>query len=671
MTAVAIACALLAAVLFAAAAIRQHAEVGGLAVDAAPKLRALAGLLRSPGWWVGTALAAGGSLLHVVALSLAPLAVVQPLGVFSLVLTVVFARRARDRRVLAAVVLVLAGVTGFVALAASATTDTVIDWGTAESVTVAGFAMTAVVWFVRASCAVLAGAAAVLFGLGSAVVHAAVAQPPATAVLLGAQALLVLAAGGVVLHRAYAAGPAAVVVGTTTVLDPLTAVAVSALAFGEAPHLTAAVAVPAAAAALLALAGVRVLAGALPHHPPPAKEIPVPSSGLRVLIGADTFPPDINGASFFAERLARGLARRGHEVHVVCPSADGPAHTEQRDGCTVHRIRSRAIPLHGEYRFCTPGAARQAVGPLLDRLRPDVVHVQAHFGVGRALLRAAAGRGIPGMATNHFMPDNLLGYTPFPRRVKEAITRWAWRDLVRVYRDARLVTTPTPRAAEVLAGIGLDRPVQVVSCGIDLDHYAAGGRQSDGPMSVLFVGRLDAEKNIDQLLRALAPLPHVRADLVGDGTRRRDLETLAAELGVADRVAFHGFVSDAELVRRYAAADVFCMPGTAELQSLATMEAMAAGLPVIAADALALPHLVHHGENGYLFEPGAITTISRWLADLAADPAARARMGEASRAIVAGHDLDGALDAFEGQYRILLGLPEPSAANEPAVARTA
>jgi glycosyltransferase involved in cell wall biosynthesis len=674
MTALAVVCALVAAALFAGAATRQHAEVGGLAVGSAPKLRALARLLRSRGWWTGTALATGGSLLHVVALSLAPLPVVQPLGVFSLVLTVVFARRARNRRVVAAVVLVLAGVTGFVTVAAFATADTTITFGAAEAVAVAGLGLAALAWFARASCAVLAGAAAVLFGLGSAVVHAAVTQPLADAVLLGGQALLVLAAGGVLLHRAYAAGPTAVVVGTATVLDPLTAVAVAALAYGEAPHLTPAVVVPAAAAALVALAGVRVLAGALPHNPSRAKENSVPEhpSGLRVLIGADTFPPDINGASFFSERLARGLARRGHDVHVVCPSADGPARTEQRDGYTVHRIRSRAIPFHGDYRFCTPGGARHAVGPLLDRLAPDIVHVQAHFGVGRALLEAAAGRGIPGMATNHFMPENLLGYTPFPRRVKETIARWAWRDLVRVYRDARMVTTPTPRAAEVLAGIGLDRPVQVVSCGIDLAHYAApAARRADGPMSVLFVGRLDAEKNIDQLLRALAPLPHVRADLVGDGTRRQELEALAGELGVANRVTFHGFVPDADLVRRYAEADVFCMPGTAELQSLATMEAMAAGLPVVAADALALPHLVHHGGNGYLFEPGAITTISRWLAELAADPAARARMGQASRTIVAGHDIDGALGTFESQYRILLGLPEPIAAPEPAVTRTA
>ncbi|RSM37945.1 glycosyltransferase family 4 protein [Amycolatopsis balhimycina DSM 5908] len=674
MTALAIVCALLAAGMFAAAAARQHREVTGLGVEGAPKLRTLARLLRSPGWWLGTGLATGGSLLHILALSLAPLAVVQPLGVFSLVLTVVFTRRARTPRVLAAVVLVLTGVTGFVTLAAFTTPTTSITFGGAESVAVTGFVLAAIAWFVQAGCAVPAAAAAVLFGLGSSVVHAAVTQPFAAAVLLGGQALLLLGAGGVLLHRAYAAGHTAVVVGTTTVLDPLTAVAVAALVYGETPHLTATVAIPAAAAALVALTGVCVLAGALPqarhrarHR---AKENPVSPSGLRVLIGADTFPPDINGASFFAGRLAHGLARRGHDVHVVCPSHDGPPSTEQRDGYTIHRVRSRAIPFHGGYRFCTPGGARQATGPLLDRLRPDVVHVQAHFGVGRALLAAAAARGIPGMATNHFMPDNLLGYTPFPRRVKDTIARWAWRDLVRVYRDARLVTTPTPRAAEVLATIGLERPVEVVSCGIDLAHYAAPARPADRPTSVLFVGRLDAEKNIDQLLRAIAPLPHVRVDLVGDGTRRQELKALAGELGAAGRVTFHGFVSDAELVHRYAEADVFCMPGTAELQSLATMEAMAAGLPVVAADALALPHLVHHGTNGYLFEPGAVSTISRWIAELAADPAARDRMGAESRAIVARHDIDGALAGFEAQYRILLGLPTAAASargNEEAV----
>ena len=159
MTAVAVVCALAAAVLFAVAATRQHAEVAGLAVAGPPGVRALARLLRSPGWWAGTALAAGGSLLHVVALALAPLPVVQPLGVFSLVLTVLFGRRRRDRRVGTAVVLVVAGVTGFVALAATSGPAPAIGAGTAEAVAGAGFAVAACVWLVRGGCAVPAAAA--------------------------------------------------------------------------------------------------------------------------------------------------------------------------------------------------------------------------------------------------------------------------------------------------------------------------------------------------------------------------------------------------------------------------------------------------------------------------------------------------------------------------------
>ncbi|EOD65002.1 glucosyltransferase, partial [Amycolatopsis vancoresmycina DSM 44592] len=163
------------------AATRQHTEVAGLAVDRAPGLRTLSRLLRSPGWWAATGLAAGAGLLHLVALALAPLPVVQPLGVFSLVLTVLFGPRARTRRVVAAVGLVVAGVAGFVAFAASAAPAAAIGAGTAEGVAVTGFVLAALGWFARAGCAATAASAAVLFGLGSSVVHAAASQPPATA----------------------------------------------------------------------------------------------------------------------------------------------------------------------------------------------------------------------------------------------------------------------------------------------------------------------------------------------------------------------------------------------------------------------------------------------------------------------------------------------------------
>jgi glycosyltransferase involved in cell wall biosynthesis len=90
---------------------------------------------------------------------------------------------------------------------------------------------------------------------------------------------------------------------------------------------------------------------------------------------------------------------------------------------------------------------------------------------------------------------------------------------------------------------------------------------------------------------------------VGDGGERDYLEKLALELGIASNVQFRGHITDKELPAAYERATLFAMPSIAELQSIATMEAMASGRPVVAADAMALPHLVHDGDNGYLFPP--------------------------------------------------------------------
>lgn len=292
---------------------------------------------------------------------------------------------------------------------------------------------------------------------------------------------------------------------------------------------------------------------------------------------------------------------------------------------------------------------------LLDRIAPDVVHVQSHFGVGRTLIAAARRAGVPVVATNHFMPENLVGYAPLPGRVAAGLSRLAWRDLVRVFRKAGIVTAPTPRAVQLLRENGLDGTILPVSCGLDLRRFAQpSARRVNGGARVLFVGRLDAEKNVDVLLRALSLLPErppVTAEIVGDGSRRRELEDLARELGVSGSVVFRGLVDDRELLDAYARCDVFCMPGTAELQSLATMEAMAAGKPVVAADAMALPHLVRHGVNGLLFPPGDAPALAVALGSVLGDPVTLARMGEAGREIVAGHDITATLDAFEALYR--------------------
>ncbi|ACZ84893.1 glycosyltransferase [Streptosporangium roseum] len=386
---------------------------------------------------------------------------------------------------------------------------------------------------------------------------------------------------------------------------------------------------------------------------------PLATRPRRVLIGTDTYPPDVNGAAYFTHRLAGGLAERGNEVHVVCASDEGAARTEHVNGVTVHRLRSAPVLVHPTMRISVP----TRLDRLMAAIAPDVVHVQGHFVVGRAAISAARRVGVPVVATNHFMPDNLFQFAHIPGPLRERAGDLAWRDFRRVFSRADRVTTPTRIAAGLLAGKGFTRSVEPVSCGIDLSRFRphtgpkAWAREAFGLPdrdTVLFVGRLDEEKRLDELVRALPYILNgtdAQLALVGTGGQRAALERLAARIGVGDRVFLLGFVPDEALPRAYAAADVFAMPGVAELQSIATLEAMATGLPVVAADAMALPHLVRPGENGRLFRPGDVQGLARHLNDLLCAPGLRGVMGAASRAIALTHDHQASLARFETIYQ--------------------
>lgn len=380
---------------------------------------------------------------------------------------------------------------------------------------------------------------------------------------------------------------------------------------------------------------------------------------MKIVIGADSYAPDINGAARFANRLAHGMAARGHEVHVVCPSTVGAEQIESDGVVTIHRMRSIRYRWHATMRVCLPWLAGPDARALLDRLQPDVVHVQSHMVVGRAVAHAAERLGIPLVATNHFVPENVFGYVPFlPRRLHRQAGRLAWNDLARVFGQADMITAPTPLAVELLTdATGL--PAEAVSNGIDTERYDDVAREAertadpqDGPV-ILFVGRLDQEKRVDELIGAFARIPAgtgARLEIVGGGDQRELLVELADRLGVASRVDFRGQISDEELLAAYGRASVFCMPGVAELQSLVTLEAMSTGKPVVAANAMALPHLVRSGYNGWLYTPGDIGELAVRLSTLVADPQLRRRMGQHSRTMVSRHDFETTLDTFTEIY---------------------
>ena len=381
---------------------------------------------------------------------------------------------------------------------------------------------------------------------------------------------------------------------------------------------------------------------------------------LTIVIGCDTFPPDINGAARFAERLAAGLASHGHDVHIVASAFDDShgTFTEIHDGqaMTVHRIKSYRIPQHKTLRYVWPFTLKKKTDEILRRVNPDVVHIQSHLIMGRYLVQSAKQQGIRLLATNHIMPENLIKYSVIiPKFLEKTAMRLAWADAGRILKQADFITTPTRRAANLLEEAAGVSDVLAISCGIDASKFANATPTTNSTPRILFLGRLDYEKHIHNLLKAVAMLPkrlNTQVEIVGDGGERKNLENLALELGIAKQVKFLGHITEEELPKAYERATLFAMPSIAELQSIATMEAMASGRPVVAANAMALPHLVHDGDNGYLFEPDDVQEFSEKLKlILTADQAELDRLSENSLYLIQSHDIERTLTIFEGLYR--------------------
>ncbi|RIX28132.1 glycosyltransferase [Amnibacterium setariae] len=375
-------------------------------------------------------------------------------------------------------------------------------------------------------------------------------------------------------------------------------------------------------------------------------------------MGGDTFAPDVNGAASFSVRLAAGIASRGHDVHILAQSHGEKqgAYREEHLGqmLTVHRLNSFRWPLHDWLRAVYPWRIHHNAAKVIDQVRPDVAHMQSHMLIGRGLTTESHKRGIRVVATNHFMPENLIEHTPFPKSTWPLITWLAWKDCTRLYRKAAALTTPTKRAAAYLESRTGLQHVHAISCGIRMSDYTPDFEEKTGNR-IVFVGRITGEKMLPDLVEAVARIPReldAHLDLVGEGDIRKALEQQAQRLGIADRVHFPGRVSDEDLRAILSRATVFAMPSTAELQSIATMEGMASGLPVVAADAMALPHLVRDGENGYLFPPRDVAALAERLERVLRMPHDEYEvMQRASLRLLEPHDIDTTITIFERLYR--------------------
>lgn len=379
---------------------------------------------------------------------------------------------------------------------------------------------------------------------------------------------------------------------------------------------------------------------------------------LKIVIASDTYPPDFSCSSVFSSNLAHGLSARGHEVHVLAPSQISRPYIASDGLIKEHRLRSHEYPYFRGFFWSTPWEINSTVRRILIRLQPDVVHVQSHISIGRSASRWANELGIPLVATNHFTPENFFDHLtyPLPKLITKRLSSIAWRDLGIVLQRADRLAAPSPPAITIMrkhAHLGGGIPI---SNGVNLQRYQDAVKKAPRNKipHLLYAGRLDPQKHVDNIIDALAllqPSTQLHFDVVGTGSRQDDLRRKAANLRVSDRITFHGFLPEADLVNIFARSDIFVNASTTEIQSQATLEAMSCGKPVILANAMGLPHLVKPGVNGYLFQPGDVEALSDYLERLAQNEQKRRFMGKMSLEMAKPHDFERTLDNYEALYR--------------------
>ncbi len=357
---------------------------------------------------------------------------------------------------------------------------------------------------------------------------------------------------------------------------------------------------------------------------------------MRIAMMTNNYKPFIGGVPISIERLATELRELGHEVTIFAPSYEGETAEEN-----VIRYHSLKRKVRGEY--IIPNVLDPIIEESFARMSFDLIHVHHPMLIGYVAKYLGRKYNIPVVLTYHTRYEQYLHYLKFfgkrpvaelELQKKESGTRNRRRlsaiggeKLVAAHNriflnKCNLVFAPSESMREYLLENGILTDVEVVPTGILKEEFDFEPpeverihRSYGGASKYLFcsVSRLEREKNIEFLLEGLREFKARKGDcfkvlLIGDGGRRQMLKEEAIRLGLEQNVIFCGNIPHDQLRNYYRACNAFLFASTSETQGIVLLEAMAAGLPVIAVEASGVRDVVVNGRNGYMSE----NKVSDW-----------------------------------------------------------
>ena len=335
---------------------------------------------------------------------------------------------------------------------------------------------------------------------------------------------------------------------------------------------------------------------------------------MRVGIFTDTFFPEINGVATSVMLLQRELEKRGHSVYVVTSSH--PQLKGEEDIPNTFRLPSAPFVFLPSRRMAV--VYNKRVAHKIQSLNLDIVHTNTEFSLGMFGKLSAAVLNKPVLHTFHTLYEDYVHY----------ITRGHFKnfsaEMAKLFsktycNSCDAIVVPTDKTRDMLLQYNVDRPISIIPTGIDIEPFRR--REEDkreireikkkfhireDEKVILYVGRLAKEKNIDTIVENLPPYfhknPKTKFLIVGDGPWKKEIENMANRQGIGSHVVFAGEQPWKDISTFYKLGDVFVSASLSETQGLTFIEAMAAGIPVLAKKDRSIEKLIFDDFSGSIFE---------------------------------------------------------------------
>lgn len=386
---------------------------------------------------------------------------------------------------------------------------------------------------------------------------------------------------------------------------------------------------------------------------------------MKILLVSEVNVPTVSGVASSTDSIARFLVSLGHEVFLICPKPLHPVTIAVPD--TLHLLYTPSFPdpfFVGKPMTLFPLGTVQ-IWKVLRSQKINIAHIQEPGNLGiNALILCKLFR-VPMVGAMHFSLEQFRLLIPSILQPLGNPMLKLFIRLIYPHYDAIMVPTQTAAAA-LQTIIGKNIRISPISNGVNTEEYIpikdnASLRKKyhiAGSTTVFtYIGRLDKDKNIETILQALVHTsPHIHFLLAGIGKQELFLRQYTKRIGITDKVSWIGRIQREAMIELYQASDCFIITSPVETQSIVVLQAIACGLPIIAANAGALPELVHDGKNGFLVEPYDSATLATKMEWVAQHPTERKRMSAYSRQLSLAHHKPIALGHLEELYRTVLQL---------------